>query len=136
MTYSPTEPRTVYFVRPVGERGPVKIGCSIRPEKRRQSLQVSERRPLEFAAQIPGSLRDEQRIQSLFWHDHIGGEWFNWSPILQILIDAAARGEAEIENLPPARVRRQPPGKRRPWTDEQKMAARLNREAWKGRKNG
>jgi hypothetical protein len=120
--------RTIYFIRPVGKSGPVKIGCSLRPEKRRQQLQAAARRPLEIAAATPGSMDDERRIHSLFWHDHMHGEWFNWSQCLQLLIDAAVRDELDIEALPAARVRRMP-GKRRPWTEEQKLRVRQRRAA-------
>jgi hypothetical protein len=123
--------RTVYFVRPVGELGPVKIGCSANVERRRAQLQTEADKRLEIVAAAPGSMDDERRIHSLFWHDHIRREWFNWSPILQLLIDAVARGEADWAALPPTRIRRMP-GKRRPWTEEQKQSVR-DRRASHGR---
>lgn len=108
MTLYTAAPRTIYFIRPVGCPGHVKIGCSIHPETRRRQLQTEAGRPLEIIAQIAGSLDDERRIHSLFWHDHIRREWFNLSPILQLLIDAVRRGDADISALPEARVRRMP----------------------------
>lgn len=113
MTSFSAVPRTVYFIRPAGERGPVKIGCSVNPEKRLAQIQVEHDSRLEIVATAPGSLNDERRVQSLFWHDHIRREWFNWSTYLQLLIDAAARGDADWETLPPTRVRRMPGRKRR-----------------------
>lgn len=121
-----TRMRKIYFIRPVGERGPVKIGCSVNPEKRRQSLQSARGAPLEIAASIPGTMIEEQRAHCLFWHDHLGGEWFEWSPVLQLLLDAIARGEADLNALPPLRTRRMP-GRRKPWTDEQKQRVRERR---------
>ena len=120
--------RTVYFVRPAGKRGPIKIGCSLYPEIRLQQLQTYSRRgALEMAASVPGNMDNERRLHSLFWHDREEGEWFKWSKVLQLVVDAAARGELDIDALPPARVRRMP-GMRRPWTEEQKANLRARRE--------
>lgn len=108
MTHFTSIPRTVYFARPIGKIEPIKIGCSKRVERRLQQLRWVARSELELLAAIPGSLDDERRIQSLFWHDRIEGEWFSWSRGLQILIDAAARGELEIDALPVTRILRKP----------------------------
>jgi hypothetical protein len=45
---------------------------------------------------------------------------------LQLLIDAAARGEADWNGLPPARVRPMP-GRKGPWTEDQKLRAKYGR---------
>lgn len=108
MTAYTARPRTIYFIRPVGEMGPVKIGCSKNPEKRLQQLSCIERRKLEILATVPGNMDDERRIQSTFWHDHLYNEWFGWSRMLHVVVAAAARGELDIDALPPARVRRMP----------------------------
>lgn len=112
MTNYTAKLRTVYFIRPAGERGPVKIGCSIDAERRLAQLQIEADDRLEIVASASGSMDDERRIQSLFWHDRIRREWFNWSPVLQLLIDAVARGEADWAALPPTRVRRMPERRR------------------------
>lgn len=136
MTRFTEKPRTVYFIVPVGLIGPVKIGCSDNPETRRQQLQGPFGSPLEIATTTPGNMDDERKIHSLFWHSHIGGEWFNWSAELQTFIDAITTGWFNLSGLPEAKVRRMP-NKRRPWTEDQKLRARLTRELAKAaRKTG
>jgi len=108
MTLFTEQVRTVYFARPIGKREPIKIGCTSNVTNRLQQLRPIARSELELVAAIPGSMDDERRIQSLCWHDRIEGEWFKWSSVLQILMDAAARNELEIDALPAARIRRKP----------------------------
>jgi hypothetical protein len=113
--------RTVYFARPVGQIEPIKIGCTRAVERRMQQLRCEVRSELEVVAAIPGSMDDERRIQSLCWHDRIRGEWFKHSLVLELLMEAAARGELDIESLPAARVRAMP--EKNYWRERAKLAA-------------
>src|SRR3546814_12747101 len=40
--------KRVYFIRPIGQAGPVKIGCSVGPNKRRPELETWSPVPLEI----------------------------------------------------------------------------------------
>ncbi len=90
----------VYFIRPVGMDGPVKIGCSISPRGRKSDLSQWSPFPLEIAAQIPGDFRLERRFHAMFNDDHKTREWFDWSPELGAVIEAVAAGTFDVETLP------------------------------------
>lgn len=90
-------PKHIYFMRPIGMEGPVKIGCSIMPEKRLKSLDIWSPFPLEIIATAPGTHCNER---SVHWHlqeDRLHGEWFRWSPRLRSLISHVQRNRS----LPP-----------------------------------
>jgi hypothetical protein len=112
----------VYFIRPIGMTGPVKIGCSISPDGRRETLEKWSPFPLEIVAQFDGCMDDERRVHSLFWQQHQRGEWFEWSPELQSLIDRINAGAFDVETLPATKIRPMP-RKRKLWTAEQKLRA-------------
>jgi hypothetical protein len=92
--------RKVYFIRPVGMQGPVKIGCSKAPDGRRITLETWSPFPLEIVAEIDGCMDDERRFHSLFRHQHKSREWFDWSPELQSVIDAINCGTFDLSSLP------------------------------------
>lgn len=76
----------VYFMRPIGMNGPVKVGCSKTPENRLKSLDIWSPFPLEIIASVEGDGADER---ALHWHlreERQHGEWFSWSPKLARLI--------------------------------------------------
>lgn len=77
----------IYFARPVGEVGPIKIGCSVYPKSRVSQMTIDYKTPLELIAEYPGDNAIERRIHRLFAADRIrfgnkGGctEWFTASP--------------------------------------------------------
>ncbi|MEN5103813.1 GIY-YIG nuclease family protein [Brucella anthropi] len=72
----------VYFIKPFGMDGPIKIGVSEYPQKRIETLAVWSPFQLEIIAEAPGSLADEQFIHSCFADVHSHKEWFNASPLL------------------------------------------------------
>lgn len=86
------KPRKVYFIRPTGKRGPVKIGWSGWPEDRRKRLERQVGAPLEVAAQIVGRIEDERLLHQMFAADRTHGEWFAWSRSMQRVIDAISTG--------------------------------------------
>lgn len=59
--------RRVYFIKPVGLAGPIKIGCSYSPEKRRSALDCWSPFALEIIAQIDGGANLER--QNAAWVD-------------------------------------------------------------------
>ena len=91
--------RYVYFIRPVGENGPVKIGCSINPRDRVKQM-TRRNRPLELVAALGGDFFEERQFHTLFAADHIGKEWFFWTPALGEVMDAIAAGDFDRSILP------------------------------------
>lgn len=121
------KPSFVYFIRPIGADGPVKIGCSEAPEVRLSSMLTWSPLPLEIAAFAPGSLQDEGFIHSCFADDHSHREWFKPSAALTALVDAvkhsgtleAAKGLKPIRSI---RAGRTPAV----WTDQMKRYISYN----------
>lgn len=92
--------RTVYFMRPVGCTGPVKIGCSSYLPKRLNDLSVWSPVPLEVFASFPGGIAQEWAIQYKFRDSLSHHEWFHWSPELESLMLDVAAGDFDIASIP------------------------------------
>lgn len=92
--------KRVYFIKPVGMQGPVKIGTSIRPAGRCSSLAAWSPFPLEVVAEIEGDELLEARFHRMFVASHERLEWFTWTPELQAVIDAIAAGSFNLCALP------------------------------------
>lgn len=125
----------VYFIRPVGLPGPVKIGCSHAPPDRLEALAVWAPFPLEIAATIPGNITLENKIHGLFAHAHSHREWFHPTADLVAAIARLAAGEA-VENVldlkketPSLRSRTRKP--RAPWSPEKKEAWGWSFRVWR-----
>ncbi|WP_313030426.1 GIY-YIG nuclease family protein [Brucella sp.] len=84
----------VYFIKPVGMDGPIKIGSSTCPEKRLESLAVWSPFPLEIIISVDGDLSDEQFIHSCFADVHSHKEWFKSSKLLLDTIDRIAKSRS------------------------------------------
>lgn len=128
---SPRKPTWVYFMRPVGFEGPVKIGFSSLPEERLLTYAVISPLPLEIAARIPGGQSLEMRFHQRFAALHSHHEWFRASPELTRVIAEVAADAFDIDTLPPAKrldnvVR---------WTTEVRLGASLShRLSWMKRR--
>lgn len=72
----------VYFAKPIGMAGPIKIGCSSHPADRIQSLMVWSPFPLELLVTVPGSLKLEANLHDCFLDAHLHHEWFQPVPLL------------------------------------------------------
>lgn len=90
----------IYFARPVGQKGPVKIGCSGSPSLRLSSLGSRLPWKIEFAAKRPGPYDLERRLHAKFLPLHLRHEWFSWSPEMQEVIDAINDGSFDPDSLP------------------------------------
>lgn len=77
----------VYFMKPVNERGPIKIGCSSEPAKRLRALEIVSPVLLEIVGSAPGSNGHENWLHHRFFENRRHGEWFEWSQDLQAIID-------------------------------------------------
>lgn len=91
----------VYFLRPVGADGPVKIGTSAAPWHRLATYANWSPIPLEIAAEIEGGVTLERRFHAKFRHLHSHHEWFRASPDLTATIAALRAGRFDIASLPP-----------------------------------
>lgn len=94
---------TVYFIKPIGMDGPIKIGSSQSPNNRCKSLDTWSPFPLEIVAQIDGCLDLEWRFHARFQTSHERREWFTWSRELQDVIDSINAGTFDVSSLPEAR---------------------------------
>lgn len=87
-----SRPSYVYFIKPVGMDGPIKIGCSGVPEQRLLSLAMWSPFPLEIIVTIKGGIRLEKNIHECFSYLHSHHEWFAADDRLISAIDLLKRG--------------------------------------------
>lgn len=119
----------IYFVRPVGQRGPTKIGCTVLPERRLRELAEWSPSPLEIVATIPGDLRTESSFHTLFRDHHSHHEWFLEAPEICTAVDAIRRGWFDITSLPKGRRLASRTGKPS-WPDAKRDIASLSHRFW------
>lgn len=93
----------VYFLRPVGQAGPVKIGWSWLPLERLKVYQAWSPVQLELVARTPGSEGLESRFHAHFAHLHLHGEWFRADDGLDAMIAAILDGSFTEAALPAGR---------------------------------
>src|SRR6185312_8112429 len=72
----------VYFIKPIGRKGPIKIGCSNCPESRLVGLAAWSPFRLEIIGRTPGSLSDEGFLHQCFADSHSHHEWFHFTLLL------------------------------------------------------
>lgn len=82
----------VYFIRPVGRPGPIKIGLASTPKSRLRQHMENSPIPLEIVATAPGDLALERNIQECFVDCHSHAEWFHATPSLIAAVQKIARG--------------------------------------------
>lgn len=111
--------KSIYFLKPVGMSGPIKIGCSRFAKDR--ILEISRQSPiaLEIVCTIPGDGKTEHALHRLFASCHSHLEWFHASPELLEFIDRLNGGVALSEIVDVAEIKGPHPqfsrcGKRRP----------------------
>lgn len=75
--------RNIYFIKPCGLDGPVKIGISEIPLTRLEQISVWSPWPLELIGYVPGEQEDETFLHECFFNVHIHREWFHSTPILR-----------------------------------------------------
>lgn len=117
------KPRQVYFIRPVGAEGPVKIGSSGSPEARLRQCAAMSPVELEIVAVLPGGLDLERRFHALFADAIDHHEWFHATPEVVAVIAAVLSGSFDPSALPPPRRLPQQLG----WTEQSRAAARATR---------
>ena len=93
--------RTIYFIKPIGMDGPIKIGITFQVEKRFRELLKQSPFDLEILALHENAeTRTEHRIHRMLVSTHRRHEWFEPSPELQALIDAVNAGTFDPAALP------------------------------------
>lgn len=92
---------TVYFIKPVGMTGPIKIGCSQSPDNRRRSLANWSPFALEIIAEIDGDTEIERRFHAKHIAAHQRREWFEATASLLADIAAVRAGTFDVATLPP-----------------------------------
>lgn len=131
-----TEPKTyIYFLRPIGLLGPIKVGCSTEPKRRLEDLLTWSPLRLEIVATMPGTLKDEGFLHRCFAKSHSHREWFHPSPEIQLALTTIFDGggiaqlRAILSEAGSIRT------KRRPWSiDTRQRVSYGNRIAAAGRR--
>lgn len=117
--------RFVYFIRPVGMLGPIKIGCADVPSDRLRPLMRWSPFPLEVAAKAPGDLKLEFRVHCCFAHVHSHCEWFLPAADLVEAVHKIASGvpleEAVDLDRPTGTIRKEQA--KVEWTPERRFAS-------------
>lgn len=93
--------KMIYFIRPVGCVGPIKIGCSVAPEGRMNTMLGWSPIPLEIAACAPGENADEAALHHRFASLALHGEWFGVDGDLAAVIEEVAE-TGKLPSLAPA----------------------------------
>lgn len=93
----------VYFVKPTGADGPIKIGHSSVPLNRLAILRSWSPVSLEFVARFYASSEVEARLHAKFVESRSHGEWFHPTPALTALIADVVAGRLDIDALPAPR---------------------------------
>ena len=88
----PRSEKKVYFLKPVGMDGPIKIGSSFDPMKRLRTLSVWSPFPLELIGAVSGDCSDELFLHRHFADLHSHREWFRSSPLLRGTIEKILGG--------------------------------------------
>jgi hypothetical protein len=125
-------PNYIYFIRPAGANGPIKIGCSSVPKDRLEAISVWSPLPLEMIGTVPGSFDDEKFLHQCFADQHSHREWFHASDKLETIIaeilDAGSIAPARTKLSPVRSIRS---GSNRPRTEsERQHHSRSLRLAW------
>lgn len=89
----------VYFIKPVGASGPIKIGLASTPKSRLRQHMENSPVPLEIVATVPGDMALERNIQECFVDYHSHAEWFHASPALIAAVAAIAWGSPVSEAI-------------------------------------
>lgn len=126
---------SIYFIKPIGLSGPIKIGCSAAPKNRLQSLSVWSPFPLEILISIDGTRKLETNIHACLARSHSHREWFHSTDEVVSLIEKLRAGfpiEKAIDlSLQHGSIR---PKGRSGWTETSRLKAsysrRIRRVTW------
>lgn len=91
--------RYIYFIRPIGADGRIKIGCSYKPVSRLLALSFWSPFKLEIVGVGRGSFDVERLLHDHFADDRLHSEWFRSSPELLAVIDLMGRGRSASQAI-------------------------------------
>lgn len=93
--------KTLYFVKPVGMDGPIKIGITGTLSKRLRELMRNSPVDLEVIAIVEGgSFQAERRLQRSLIQHHFRQEWFHAAPEVLAVVEAVKNGTFDFDALP------------------------------------
>lgn len=98
--------KKIYFIKPVGMDGPIKIGCSKFTEDRLATLSRWSPFPLEVICQTAGNHTDEFSVHRKFSHLRQHMEWFSAGDDLVEFIEKVRAG-ASINDVVESEHKRQ-----------------------------
>jgi hypothetical protein len=84
--------RHIYFIKPIGMEGPIKIGCSADAAMRMDGLASWSPFPLELVVSVVGDFKDESLIHQCFHEFRSHREWFHANVRLAKLMSDLASG--------------------------------------------
>jgi len=88
----------IYFIKPVGMDGPVKIGWSVNPMSRVSEFMTYSPFPLELVFSMPGTRELDWNLHDCFFDLHSHREWFfadeRLTSFIQKLIDGMPLADA------------------------------------------
>ncbi|MGN6290422.1 MAG: GIY-YIG nuclease family protein [Sphingopyxis terrae] len=93
---------SVYFIKPIGMDGPIKIGQSKSPATRARDLSRWSPFPLEVVAEIDGGRELEERFHAAFIDHHEHLEWFSAHTDILGAIASINAGTFDVGVLPRA----------------------------------
>jgi hypothetical protein len=84
---------SVYFIKPIGMIGPIKVGCSLVPADRVITLTIWSPFALELIGSVPGTTKDERFLHRCFARSHSHCEWFHpTADLLQAMQNILEKG--------------------------------------------
>lgn len=87
---------SLYFIRPIGLFGPLKIGLTGKTQRRLEEFQSWSPIPLEVMGTVPGTWADEQFLHGCLADYHSHGEWFHYSPaVIDAITEVLRTGSVE-----------------------------------------
>lgn len=89
----------IYFLRPVGMVGPIKIGSSWKPADRMRTFMAWSPFPLEVITTTAGGVQLERNIHNCFADAHSHSEWFHPVPRLLKAIEDIKAGMPVAEAI-------------------------------------
>lgn len=102
----------VYFLRPVGQPGPIKVGHSAHPPSRLDAFQTWSPVPLELVSQFSATQTVERQVHDRFAKWHLHGEWFHPVEDLIALAEGVRDGKKVADlvdlSIKTGRIRRRP----------------------------
>jgi transcriptional regulator with XRE-family HTH domain len=92
--------KRVYFLQRASSAGPIKIGCSIAPRKRKAEIEKQIGEPVVILLEINGGFGLERQFHQKHKDAHQGGEWFAPTDELIADIEMLKSGEFNFDELP------------------------------------